>query len=192
MDFNDLAEFTVACKLHYEAYFGKPGRKIVWRAGPVEKLHPYFYVLEFAPSGGKSTWTYCTVGMSLDRLSESRIELFVLSPRQDESLAELLLSCASFHRNDAPLDLNHTVNIGRPWLADSCCDYAFISLPYLHGEALELFDFASVTTHCYWLIPITEAERDYKIQHGAEALEQLFEQQELDYLNPKRSCLISP
>ncbi|MCA8832779.1 suppressor of fused domain protein [Hymenobacter pini] len=157
MDFNTLAEYTAACQLHYEEFFGTPGRKIIWRAGPVEKLHPYFYLLEFAPTTEESAWTYCTVGMSLDRPAERSIELFILSPQQDESLAELLLLCASFHRNSAQLDLNHTVNIGRPWLADSCCDHAFISLPYLHGEALELLDFASITTHCYWLIPITEA-----------------------------------
>jgi len=128
--------------------------------------------------------------MSLDRPDESAIELFVLSPYQAESLAELLLICASFHRNSAILNLDHTVNIGRPWLPGSACDYAFISLPYLYGEQLELLSFLGYTTHCYWLIPITEAERKYKMNHGAEALEQLFEEKQLDYLNPNRKTLV--
>jgi hypothetical protein len=51
----------------------------------------------------------------------------------------------------------------------------FISLPYLDGEQLELFNFDRHTIHCYWFIPITEKERNYKIENGCEALERLFE-----------------
>ncbi|OWP62152.1 hypothetical protein CDA63_15575 [Hymenobacter amundsenii] len=183
-------EYTETCRQHYEEYFGQLGRKIIWSKGPVGKLHPYFYVIEFAPSEAHETWRYCTVGMSLDQPKYAAIELFVLSPYQDESIAELLVACASFHRNDAILDLNHTVNIGRPWLSDSICDHAFVSLPYLHGEALELLYLGDDLTHYYWLIPITEAERDFKINHGTEALEQLFEDEGLDYLNPMRNSLV--
>lgn len=192
MDFAQLQAYTVACQQHYEDYFNAVGEKIILKEGPVEKLHPYFYVLEFMPAADRDYWTYATVGMSLDRPADCAIELFILAPYQEESLAELLLLCASFHRNVATLDLDHTVNIGRPWLPEATCDHAFISLPYIHGEALELFDYAGITTHCYWLLPITEAERNYKILHGAEALEQLFEQNELDYLDPNRNSLITP
>ncbi|UOG75615.1 suppressor of fused domain protein [Hymenobacter tibetensis] len=190
MKFSTLKNYTSACQAHYERYFAAYGRKIVWREGPIEKLHPYFYVLEFGPSARQNCWTYCTVGMSLDNPEESAIELFLLSPYQTNSVAELLILCASFHRNSATLDLDHTVNIGQPWLPGSICDHAFISLPYLHGENLELLNFSGHTTHCYWLIPITKAEREYKISHGGEALEQLFEDKALDYLNPVRRSLL--
>jgi hypothetical protein len=89
-----------------------------------------------------------------------------------------------------PLNINHTVNIGQSWLDNSKCDHAFLSLPYLDGEDLEIFNFEDREIHCYWLIPITEKETEYKELHGSEALEQLFEDKNLDYLNPNRSCLI--
>jgi len=190
MQFSTIEQYIDACQTHYESYFATSGKKVLWREGPIEKLHPYFYVLEFRPSASNNYWAYCTVGMSLGRPEESAIELFVLSPYQTDSIAELLLLCASFHRTSAPLDLGHTVNIGRSWLPDSVCDHAFISLPYLHGEKLELLIVSEHTTHCYWLIPISRAEREYKISQGAEALEQLFEEKNLDYLNPMRRSLV--
>jgi hypothetical protein len=33
-------------------------------------------------------------------------------------------------------------------------------------------------------------ERDYKIEYGCEALEELFEEKQLDYLNPLRNSLV--
>ena len=40
------------------------------------------------------------------------------------------------------------------------------------------------------LIPITAAERNYKKENGVEALETLFEEHSLDYLNPSRASLV--
>ncbi|MNX63498.1 Suppressor of fused protein (SUFU) [compost metagenome] len=82
------------------------------------------------------------------------------------------------------------MNIGQPWLDNSKCDYGFISLPYLAGSKLGIFEYDGEEIGCYWLIPITEKERDFKIEYGVEQLEQLFEDKQLDYLNPERSCLV--
>ncbi|MEM7374606.1 MAG: suppressor of fused domain protein [Bacteroidota bacterium] len=183
--------YTESLKNHYETYYGVEGNKKNWTIGPAEKLHPDFYVLEIGPNPvHKHMWTYLTVGMSLDRQDDKLIELFIYSPRQSESLVELLTFHASFHRHSEFLGLHHTVNIGQPWLKDSRCDHGFISLPFIEGETLELFEYEGKITHCYWLIPITKEERAYKSQHGCEALEQLFEDQNLDYLNPDRACLL--
>ena len=175
---------------HYERYLGVKGVKKHWEIGPVEKLHSDFYVLEFRPNQVHDMWCYSTVGMSFERSDNNLIELVIYSPRQSDSIVELLTLNASFHRNSEPLNLHHTVNIGQPWIDNSICDYGFISLPYLDGEKLELFHFDNKEIHCYWLIPITESERDYKIENGCEALEQLFEDKQLDYLNPERIDLI--
>jgi hypothetical protein len=157
---------------HFEVYFGLEGKELTLNKGPREKLHSDFFVLEFPPNKRHSMFCYCTVGMSAARLDENRIELVVYAPKSDTSLVELLTVCASYHRNVLPLNIHHTVNIGQPWLDDSKCDHAFISLPYLDGEELELFNFEGNEIHCYWLIPITEKERNYKIDNGCGALEQ--------------------
>ncbi|MBE8725704.1 suppressor of fused domain protein [Flavobacterium hungaricum] len=184
------AAYTNQLQKHYENHFGISGKQLVLENGPKEKLHPDFYVLEFGPNEQHNFWVYCSLGMSLEREDDNLIEIFVYSPRQDAAQVELITVCASYHRNRMPLNLNHTVNIGRPWLDNSKCDHAFISLPYLDGEALQIFNFNDKTYYCNWLIPITEKERDYKSENGSDALEQLFEDEQIDYLNPDRECLI--
>ncbi len=175
---------------HYENYFGGTGTRLKMSNGPIEKLHKDFIVMEFPPSGRHNLFCYCTVGMSVDRTDDNLIELIVYSPEASMSIVELLTVCASYHRNVLPLNLNHTVNIGQGWLIDSNCDNGFISLPYLEGKKLEDFEYSGKTVHCYWLIPITQAERDYKIKNGCEALEQLFEEKQIEYANPKRDSLV--
>ncbi|MBB5636810.1 hypothetical protein HDE68_002723 [Pedobacter cryoconitis] len=176
--------------LHYQAYFGLPGKPLKLTKGPTEKLHSDFVVLEFPPTDKNAMFCYCTVGMSVDRSDDHLIELFVYAPKADMQLVELLTVCASYHRNKSPLGLDHTVNIGQPWLDNSKCDHGFISWPYLDGEDLAVFEVEGKGVGCYWLIPITEQERDYKIEAGTEALEQLFEDKGIDYLNSGRESLV--
>ena len=41
-----------------------------------------------------------------------------------------------------------------------------------------------------WLIPITELERDYKTEHGHEALEALLKERGIDFTDPSRRCCL--
>ena len=41
-----------------------------------------------------------------------------------------------------------------------------------------------------WLLPITEAERDFKVRHGLEALKSRFEQASIEYAEPYRSAAV--
>lgn len=190
MQLFDTKNYVDNLTKHYETYFGMKGKRLTLQQGPTDKLHKDFFILEFPYNDKHQMFCYCTIGMSVDRLDENLIELFVYSPKSDKLLVELLTVCASYHRNGLPLALHHTVNIGQPWLDNSKCDHGFISLPYLDGEQLEVFDFSGRSIHCYWFIPITEKERDFKIEKGCEALEQLFEDNQFDYLNPVRDSLI--
>lgn len=187
----DSKRYIAQLARHFEQYFGVEGKKRILDNGPKEKLHADFHVLEFPPNARHGLFVYCTVGMSADRMDEHLIELFAFSPKPDLKLVEMMTYCASYHRTGLPLNIHHTVNIGQPWLDSSICDHAFISLPYLDGQGIEIFDFEQHEIHCYWLIPITRAERNYKMEHGCEALEQLFEEKGLDYANPGRACLVA-
>jgi hypothetical protein len=183
-------QYTQSLREHYETHFNIKGNRLKWQIDPHEKVDQFFYVLEFPPNSKHDMWTYCSVGMSPGIESDVKIELFIFSPKQDFTIVELLTVAASYHKNALPLDIHHTFNIGRPWLDNSLCDYCFISLPYLDGEDLELFTFNNEITHCYWLIPVTEAEADYKMENGCDALEDLFEGKSIDYINPNRESLI--
>jgi hypothetical protein len=190
MNGSHTKKYVAELARHYENYFGVSGNFLKLNKGPMEKLHPDFFILEFPPNKKHDMFCYCTVGMSADRLDDNLIELFIYSPRSDDSLIELLTVCASYHRTGLPLNIHHTVNIGRPWMGKSKCDHAFISKPYLDGVELEIFQYDEQEICCYWLIPITEKERDFKVENGCEMLEQLFEDKQLNYLNPNRECLV--
>jgi hypothetical protein len=174
-------------KQHLETQWGTDSTELKWPHDPHGKMLHSFRVLEFPPNERHSYWVYSTLGMSFD-VEESLIELHLFSTKQDVALVELLTTAASFHRNDANLGLHHSVNFGRLWQDNSACSYGFISLPYLDGETLEMFDFADGHLHNLWLIPITESERDYKMEYGWDALEEKFEACGLDYLNPNREA----
>lgn len=174
---------------HLEKNWGSKGFILTEGYGPKEKLDDDFKVIEFPPGEKHNFWIYSTAGMSIG-LNERNIELHIFSSKQDRSLIRILASAASYHRNNEPLGLNHTVNVGEPWQDDSICDHGFISLPYLDGPDLEIYENTEGHIHNLWLIPITEAERDYKIEYGWERLEELFEEKGLDYINPNRESLI--
>lgn len=183
-------KYTDDLRRHYESFYGVTGNKLTWDKGPTHKLHRDFYILEFGPSKRHQMWTYATVGMSLDRDDDNLIELITYSKNQDNSRVELLTLNASFHRHSEPLNLHHTVVVGQLTETTTTCDHGFISLPYLEGEELELFNFNGQEFHCYWFIPITEKERDYKTEFGCDALEDLFEERQFDYLDKQRRSLV--
>ncbi len=175
---------------HYEKAWGTAAEVRKLARGPVHELPRDFAVLVFAPHGNRDMWTYATCCMSNPEDSKP-LELHIFSRSACEALIELLTVTAHFHRTGASLDLWHTVNFGRPWEGNSQCDHGLISLPYLDGPQLENLSAGNtITAKCYWLVPITQYEVEFKKQQGVEALEQKFEQQSFDYLDPNRRSVV--
>lgn len=135
-------------------------------------------------------WAYATCGMT-PTAERDLLELFLLSPCQTEKHGELLTLIAHYHQTGARLGLGHTVNFGRPWLEPSLCSFGLLSLPYTIGPRLENARFAGTTVRVLWLLPITLAERDFKVDAGLTALEDLFERRQVDYLNSNRPSVVA-
>ena len=114
---------------------------------------------------------------------------FILATAEPTSRAVELLAMAVWYHRGGHLGLGHTMPIGEPWLPGSACDYFVISLPYPFGADLETLHVGDRHVDFLWLVPITEAERDFKVTHGLEALEQRFEDAALRYWDPYRSSL---
>jgi hypothetical protein len=135
-------------------------------------------------------WTYATCGMAACR-TENPIELHLFSPVRCEKHVELLTAIAHYHCTSQALGLGHTVNFGRPWIAASECDYGVISLPYLDGPSIEEFHPGgnAPMIRCLWLVPITKADRDFKVTFGLEALEERFERAKFNFLDPARASV---
>jgi hypothetical protein len=121
----------------------------------------------------------------------ARLELHMLMPLAsgfEPESAEILTAIAHYHRTGQRLDLGHTVSFGKPWVARSGCTHGLISLPYLDGPALEWL--AEPRVRFLWLIPITAAEVAFKRTHGLDALEECFEREGVDYLDPGRPSVV--
>ena len=173
---------------HYNSVWFTTPIVSAFNAGPIHQLPPSFAVLKYPPNESRKMWTYATCCMSQPEDSRP-IELHMFSLVESEHITELLFATAHYHRTQAPLDLNHTVNFGRPWLAGARCEYGLISLPYLDGPKLETLD-THPPIQFYWLIPVCKAEVDYKKSNGIEALENAWEEANFDYLDPKRPSVV--
>lgn len=63
-------------------------------------------------------------------------------------------------------------------------------MPYLDGPELEWLETKSMNIRFLWLIPITEEELRYKKENGLEALENIFEETEFNYIDPFRDSVV--
>ncbi len=173
---------------HYEAAWGPRITASRWEAGPYADLPSAFHVSVYRRAS--DVLVFATVGMSQEA-DESRLELHMLADSrasEHSSIVELLTVVAHYHRTGRRLGHGHTVNFGKPWQPGSTCGYGLLSLPYLDGTKVEWSPDPSV--RFLWLIPITEAEREYKRRAGLEALEREFERHSFDHLEPTRRSVV--
>jgi hypothetical protein len=184
-----MTAYQEALLAHYVRQWGTHPAQLVTQRPSVRQVPATFRVLEFTPTPNRTLWTYATCGMSSPETAFP-LELHLFSSRQCSLLVDLLTTVAHYHQTAHPLGLDHTVNFGVAWQAESACSYGLLSLPYLDGPLLEKMPYQGHEAQCLWLIPITAAERDFKVYHGMEALEDLFEQTGFDYANPTRLSVV--
>src|SRR5262245_61962734 len=167
--------YTSSLIQHYHLVWGEHAYEASWRKGPVGELPPSFRVLVFEPTRERPLWIYASCGMSdINIHNDSAIELHLLSPLEYSGHIELLTVVTHYHRTGHPLDaVGSTIYFGRGWMPESHLTYGLISRPYRDGPYLEqlLDKDDKLLTSCYWLLPITKSEREYKKQFGLEKLE---------------------
>jgi len=173
---------------HYGHFWSAEGEHIEFKRGPISDLPSGFRILRYPPRPLRQMWTYCTVCMS-QPADDHPIELHIFAPEINDSIAELLVATAHYHRTGQRLDIGHSVNFGRPWWDGSICDRGLISLPYLDGPKLEWLDLGYLRPRFLWLIPVTEAEMAFKNIAGLDALEQKFEKSLFEYWDPFRKSV---
>ncbi|MGJ4748387.1 suppressor of fused domain protein [Leptospira sp. SA-E8] len=174
---------------HYSKVWGSKYNLLKFDKGPVKELPENFRIVEFSPQGSRNYWVYATIGM-LFSFTENPIELHIFSPIKERGLLEILYSIAHYHQYEKQLGLFYTINFGRGWIESSNCSYGLIQLPYVDGPAIEIFNFESHEIHCYWLLPITENEREFKKKNGFDSLAEVFEKKQLNYIDPNRNSLV--
>lgn len=179
---------ATAITRHYTRAWG-PLLERVQVPGTMASFDPSFRV-ELRRIEARNVWVYASVGMSNDD-ERGRIEAHLFcGERRDDECAFAVSVLAYFHLTGESLGLHHTVNFGQPVYAKGELDHGYLSLPYYDGEAFEWQCIDKRHVRHLWLMPISQAEREYKRSHDAEALEQLFERERLDYANPSRKSVL--
>ncbi|HEY1192384.1 MAG TPA: suppressor of fused domain protein [Gemmata sp.] len=170
---------------HLRRFFaGHACREHVWPLGPAATELPRLRVLEFAPGPRNPQWVYATAG-GWEARADPRLEFLIVAPEPDLRHVELLFITAWYHGR-RELGRDHTVPLGGPWLPGSACEFFLVSRPYPFGPELEVCNLPDGHLHVLWLLPITLAEREFKILKGAEALEQRFDECGLEFWVPGR------
>jgi Suppressor of fused protein (SUFU) len=152
--------------------------------------HPAFRVLEIAPGLKSALWNYVSVGAcDLPAPNASRLEFLLCSKEPSERAVELVTMVAWYHSTEG-LGVGHTMPIGEPWMPGATCDHFLVSLPYPYGPELEIVPGQAEHGHVLWLLPITKSEREYRATYGLEALETLFDSNEIEYWLPDRASVV--
>lgn len=186
---------SAAIAEHHHAYFA--GHEITERREPSGRVYdrvPGFFVHEIAPGPRYDGWTYAGVGLweAVHEETGHGLEFVMTAAARLDRVVELLAMAAFYHAGspDMRLGLGHTYPIGEPWLPGSRCDHMLVSLPYPFGPELEKCTWPSGHAQLLWLLPITQAERDFKAAEGLEALEQLLEDARIDPWDPHREPVV--
>ena len=138
-------------------------------------------------------WTYVTVGVWEATQQNGHGLEFVLAAQHEDPVHDEHLAMSAYYHAGPPeqrLDVGHTVPIGEPWLDGSACDHVLVSLPYPYGPDLEVCTWIGGHARLLWLVPITEAERDFKAAKGLQALEARLDQQAIHYWDPSRPSVV--
>ena len=145
-------------------------------------------VLEIEPGPRTKIFSYVTRG-AFEANEENPFEYVLTIDAVSERFVEMLTILAYYGRRHS-LGTGHVMPIGEPLIDGSICEYFYLSLPYPFGPELEVCDTGSRVIHILWAFPITAAEHDFALQHGAEALEQRFEESAVEYWSAKRRSVV--
>src|SRR4051812_10611589 len=162
---------SAAVSRHHHQFFA--GHELVERhqvVGPIAHRVPSFFVHEIAPGPRYAGWTYASVGLwdAVHQPDGHGLEFVMTALAADERLVELVAMAAYYHAGPVTQrpEVGHTVPIGEPWLPGSSCDHLLVSVPYPFGPELESCTWQGGHARLLWLLPITEAERTYKVDAG--------------------------
>jgi hypothetical protein len=180
-----------ALRAHIRRFFkGHRRQEYEYTRGPAGRIPTDFRVVRVAPGPKTPLMTYLSLG-SWEAAGDSKCGLeFVVTTQQPEmKCVELLAMVAYYHRTEG-LGVGHTFPLGHGWVGGSC-DHFLVSLPYPFGPELEVCRLGDDgPVRFLWLLPITAAEKQFRHEHGLEALEQRFDEVKLNHAFPWRESVM--
>lgn len=151
---------------------------------------PELRILEIGPGPRGSGWAYVSVGCwSMKNRAGHGLEFVVTAAARDQRFADVISMTAHYNLSHH-IDAGHSLPLGEQWVPGSTCEHVLISPPYLHGPDLEHCELPGGHARILWLLPVTDAEIAFRREHGTEALEQLFDDAEINPLDPRRPSVV--
>jgi len=150
-------------------------------------------VIRVTPHSPAEPWIYLTHGASLCVPGATdRFEFFILAPYENPRHVQTLAMLATARtRGDSKLDVGSSIDLGKGWIDGSICDHLLVSLPYPFGPEFETCAAGAEGKVRYlWLLPINSRENAFLQKSGLEALEQKFEDADMDFLDPDRPSVV--
>jgi hypothetical protein len=179
--------FLEAREEHYQASFGSLTQPVM-HSTDIKAVHVDVY--QFEPTKDRAFWTLVTSGMSNERQGlpddcpeymSPRTEILMYVPRPQNWMFSVLKGLAEMpFESNTYLHWWHTVPNGMPMTAvPSLLTSYFFLPPYFEPEGFTQLELDGDRVDFLWMIPITEAEREYAIENGSQALERRFEEANL-------------
>lgn len=195
MGLNDMDKEIIYSALseHISQFWPTEKKELfTWELGRIKKVLPNFMVLRVTPNTPNEPWVYITHGAwEVENGDIFRYEFFILAPYESPIHVETLAILSSYYlESNNKISVGTCINIGREWIEGSTCKNLLVSLPYPYGPDFENFNSDDVKVKYRWLVPIHDSEKKYLEHSGLEALEQKFDEMEMDFLDPCRpSCV---
>ena len=169
---------------HYQQFFGELTQKVM-HSTDVKPVHIDIY--QFEPTKDRRYWTLITSGMSNERQIQpddcaegmsSRAEILMYVSKPQDWMFSVLKGLGEMPSEDGTfLHWWHTVPNGVPMTAEpSLLTSYFFLPPYFEPEGFTNLELDGDRVDFLWMIPITEAEREFAVQQGSGALEKKFEE----------------
>lgn len=174
-------------KKYYE-HFGEPSQilEYTWGERGAKRVEldntalkkGMLYVLEFPKNEDRPVWTYVTLGMSAEYMTNgAKGELIWLNANQNEEMIDLLAGLAHYpFIDETSFDYGDTISN-----ADAESDFSMNVLlvsPAVieEGESPELMEFfEEKELDLFWLLPIHQAEKEYMMEQGDGDISALFD-----------------
>ena len=180
---------------HVSGYFaGRSVEVSEFADGPIQQRVPGFAEVCVPPGASDQLCVYVSCGVwDAVHIEDHGLEFYLIAPERHHRHALTVAMNAYYHANPDEsyrLDVGHTVPIGEPWMPGSSSDHFLVSRPYPYGPEFEMCHWEHGHARILWLLPITETERDFRMRHGLEALEQRFDDAGLQYWDPGRPPVV--
>lgn len=173
-----------AREAHYVKHFGPLTEDV---AHPIDAIEPHVDVYQFPPYGERDMWTLVTGGMSdlaqnvpddEEEWVSKRTEIFMYVEEPKDWMLDILKGLGEMPFHDFTfLHWYHSIPNGMPMTEEPSLLTNFLFLPpYCEEEDFNEFFLHDEKVDFLWLFPITDGELAYKMEHGADALFERFEE----------------